>query len=77
VVEVEQRTQGMAWKVVVLVVVVAGAVFVWGGYAAGWGWIQLLLLPVLLPTLVLPRLVRAADRWMAGQQQAQTEHADR
>jgi hypothetical protein len=32
-----------------------------------WDWIKLLLLPVLLPTLVLPRLIRAADEWTAGE----------
>jgi hypothetical protein len=41
----------------------------WTGFTGNtaWDWIKLLLLPVLLPTLVLPRLVSAADEWMSRQ----------
>jgi hypothetical protein len=52
-----------------LVIVVAGYTVPlgWTGFVGNtaWDWIRLLLLPVLLPTVVLPRLVSAADDWMA------------
>jgi hypothetical protein len=39
----------------------------WTGFTGNtaWDWIKLLLLPVLLPTVVMPRLLRAAEDWMA------------
>ena len=39
----------------------------WTGFTGNtaWDWIKLLLLPLLLPTLVLPRLLDAADDWMS------------
>jgi hypothetical protein len=39
----------------------------WTGFTGNtaWDWIKLLLLPVLLPTVVLPRLLDAAEEWMA------------
>ncbi|MGH3509046.1 MAG: hypothetical protein ACRDPI_02315 [Nocardioidaceae bacterium] len=42
----------------------------WTGFTGNtaWDWIKLLLLPVLLPVFVLPRLVRAADTWMTRQE---------
>jgi hypothetical protein len=52
-----------------LVIVVAGYTVPlgWTGFVGNtaWDWIRLLLLPVLLPTFVLPRLVSGADDWMA------------
>ncbi|MGC4111254.1 MAG: hypothetical protein QM747_12690 [Nocardioides sp.] len=59
--------------VVAVVVVAAGVVVL--GYAVPWGWtgftgntawdwIKLLLLPVLLPIFVVPRLLRATERWI-------------
>jgi hypothetical protein len=57
--------------VVAVVVVVVGYVapWAWTGFDGNtaWDWVKLLLLPVLLPTLVLPRLVDAADSWMTRQ----------
>ena len=54
---------------VALVVVRAGYLvpWAWTGFTGNtaWDWIKLLLLPLLLPTLVLPRLLDAADAWMA------------
>jgi hypothetical protein len=32
-----------------------------------WDWIKLLLLPALLPIVVMPRLLKAAEEWMAGE----------
>ena len=39
----------------------------WTGFTGNtaWDWIKLLLLPVLLPTVVLPRLLDAAEEWVA------------
>jgi hypothetical protein len=39
----------------------------WTGFTGNtaWDWIKLLLLPVLLPTVVLPRLLEAAETWVA------------
>jgi hypothetical protein len=39
----------------------------WTGFTGNtaWDWIQLLLLPLLLPTIVLPRLLAVAEEWMA------------
>jgi hypothetical protein len=52
-------------------VVIAGYTIPWDwtGFRdnTAWDWIKLMLLPVLLPTLVLPRLVDAADDWMSRQ----------
>jgi hypothetical protein len=62
-----------------IAVAVAGAAFIsvagylvpwaWTGVEGNtaWDWIKLLLLPVLLPTMVLPRLLTAADEWMVRQ----------
>jgi hypothetical protein len=56
--------------VVVVVVVVAGYLvpWAWTGFTGNtaWDWIKLLLLPVLLPTVVLPRLLDSAEDWMAS-----------
>lgn len=56
--------------VVVLVVVLAGYLvpWAWTGFTGNtaWDWIKLLLLPVLLPTVVLPRLLDTAEDWMAS-----------
>jgi hypothetical protein len=56
---------------VAAVLVVAGYVapWAWTGFDGNtaWDWVKLLLLPVLLPTLVLPRLVDATETWMNGQ----------
>jgi hypothetical protein len=56
---------------VVVFVTVAGYLVPWDWTGVegntAWDWIKLLLLPVLLPTLVLPRLVRAAHEWMVRQ----------
>jgi hypothetical protein len=71
----EEWTPLHSWTAVALVA--AGAVISVAGYVVpwawtgvqgntAWDWIKLLLLPVLLPTLVLPRLTRAADEWTAG-----------
>ena len=53
---------------VALVVVLAGYLvpWAWTGFTGNtaWDWIKLLLLPLLLPTLVLPRLLDAAEEWM-------------
>lgn len=37
----------------------------WTGFTGNtaWDWIKLLLLPILLPIFVVPRLVRASERW--------------
>jgi hypothetical protein len=52
-----------------MLIVVAGYTvpLTWTGFVGNtaWDWIRLLLLPVLLPTLVLPRLVGAADEWIS------------
>jgi hypothetical protein len=39
----------------------------WTGFTGNtaWDWIKLLLLPLLLPLVVMPRLLRAAEDWMA------------
>jgi hypothetical protein len=39
----------------------------WTGFTGNtaWDWIQLVLLPLLLPTIVLPRLLAVAEEWMA------------
>jgi hypothetical protein len=49
----------------------------WTGFTGNtaWDWIKLLLLPVLIPTLVLPRLLEAAESWLAPT--APTEDGDR
>src|SRR3954452_22807945 len=57
--------------VTLAVVVVAAGYLVpwaWTGFTGNtaWDWIQLLLLPVLLPIFVMPRLLRAAEEWMAA-----------
>jgi heme/copper-type cytochrome/quinol oxidase subunit 4 len=57
-------TAGMAAVLLVL----AGYLvpWAWTGFQGNtaWDWIKLLLLPVLLPTVVMPRLLVAADDWM-------------
>jgi hypothetical protein len=55
--------------VVIGSVVLAGYLvpWAWTGFTGNtaWDWIKLLLLPLLLPLLVLPRLLDAAEDWMA------------
>ncbi|HET7071671.1 MAG TPA: hypothetical protein VFI40_12655, partial [Nocardioides sp.] len=54
---------------VALVLVLCGYLvpWAWTGFTGNtvWDWIKLLLLPLLLPTIVLPRLLDAAENWMA------------
>jgi hypothetical protein len=54
---------------VALVLVFAGYLvpWAWTGFTGNtaWDWIKLLLLPVLLPTVVLPPLLDAAEEWVA------------
>jgi hypothetical protein len=54
---------------VTILVAVAGYTVPWSWTGVegntAWDWIKLLLLPLLLPTLVLPRLVRATEDWMS------------
>jgi hypothetical protein len=57
--------------VALAVVIVAAGYLVpwaWTGFTGntGWDWIKLLLLPTLLPIFVMPRLLRAAEDWMAA-----------
>jgi hypothetical protein len=63
------RSLAVAGIGAVLVLVIAGYTvpLAWTGFVGNtaWDWIRLLLLPVLLPTLVLPRLVTTADEWMS------------
>jgi hypothetical protein len=58
-----------AGVVVAVTITVAGYLVPWAWTGVegntAWDWFKLLLLPVLLPTLVLPRLVRATEEWMA------------
>ncbi|MDX6324323.1 MAG: hypothetical protein QOK15_677 [Nocardioidaceae bacterium] len=60
--------------VVAAVVVAAGYLvpWEWTGFRGNtaWDWIKLLLLPVLLPVFVMPRLLRAAQQWMAADAEA-------
>jgi len=55
---------------VAVTVVVAGYVvpWPWTGFTGNtaWDWIKLLLLPVLLPILVMPRLLSAFDAWITA-----------
>jgi hypothetical protein len=55
---------------VALVVVAAGYLvpWAWTGFTGNtaWDWIKLLLLPVLLPIVVMPRILEAAEEWMGG-----------
>ncbi len=55
--------------VVAVVVVLAGYLvpWAWTGFVGNtaWDWVKLLLLPVLVPTLLLPRLVPMAEDWLA------------
>lgn len=57
--------------VLAAVLVAAGYLVPWGwtGFTGNtaWDWVKLLLVPVLLPTLVLPRLVDATETWMRRQ----------
>jgi hypothetical protein len=58
---------------VALVLVAAGYLVPWGwtgfGDNTAWDWLKLLLLPVLVPTLVLPHVVDSTEAWMARQHQ--------
>jgi hypothetical protein len=38
-----------------------------------WDWLKLLLLPLLVPTLVLPRLVESTEAWMTGEHPGEDE----
>jgi hypothetical protein len=53
---------------VALLVVLAGYLvpWAWTGFTGNtaWDWIKLLLLPLLIPTVVLPRLLDVAEEWM-------------
>ena len=55
---------------VALVLVCAGYLvpWAWTGFTGNtaWDWIKLLLLPVLLPIVVMPRILEAAEEWMGG-----------
>jgi hypothetical protein len=55
--------------VLAVLLVLGGYLVPWGwtGFTGNtaWDWIKLLLLPVLLPTIVMPRLLSAAEDWMA------------
>jgi hypothetical protein len=55
--------------VVIAVVVLAGYLvpWAWTGFTGNtaWDWIKLLLLPVLLPLFVVPRVLRASERWVS------------
>jgi hypothetical protein len=54
--------------IVVVVLVLAGYLvpWAWTGFTGNtaWDWVKLLLLPVLLPVFVMPRLVAAAEGWL-------------
>lgn len=58
-----------AGLVVAVVVVLAGYLvpWAWTGFTGNtaWDWIKLLLLPVLLPLFVVPRVLRASERWVS------------
>jgi hypothetical protein len=56
----------VAVDALLLVVVGYTVPWSWTGFPGNtaWDWIKLLLLPVLLPTLVLPRAMGAADEWL-------------
>jgi hypothetical protein len=61
----------LASGVVLAAVVVAAGYLVpwaWTGFTGNtaWDWIKLLLLPVLLPIFVMPRLLTAAEEWIAA-----------
>jgi hypothetical protein len=64
------RHVGLLTGCVVLAAVVVAAGYLvpwaWTGFTGNtaWDWIKLLLLPVLLPIFVMPRLLRAAEEWM-------------
>jgi hypothetical protein len=53
------------------VIVAAGYLvpWAWTGFTGNtaWDWVKLLLLPVLLPIFVVPRVVRASERWMSDE----------
>lgn len=55
-------------------VVVAGYLvpWAWTGFTGNtaWDWIKLLLLPVVLPIVVMPRLLRAVEAWMTADPKA-------
>jgi hypothetical protein len=59
----------VAGSLVALVIVLCGYLvpWAWTGFTGNtaWNWIKLLLLPLLLPTVVLPRLLDAAEEWIA------------
>ncbi|MGH3413979.1 MAG: hypothetical protein ACRDPH_12960 [Marmoricola sp.] len=60
--------------VVAASVVVAGYLVPWGwtGFTGNtaWDWIKLLLLPLLLPIVVMPRLLRTFEAWMTADPKA-------
>jgi hypothetical protein len=60
--------------VAAVVLVLAGYLVPWGwtGFTGNtaWDWIKLLLLPLLLPTVVLPRVHDAAEEWIVPSSQA-------
>jgi hypothetical protein len=82
---------GRVWKYAATVLAVAALTVLWGGYIRGWqwtgfraneqvwDWLKLLLLPLVIPTIVLPALAhraRAMARWAAqraGEAQAAAE----
>jgi hypothetical protein len=51
----------------------------WTGFVGntGWDWLKLLLLPVLVPTLVLPRVVKSTEVWMIQQHPENTPASER
>ena len=64
------RRSSACGGVVAALVVAAGYLvpWAWTGFTGNtaWDWIKLLLLPVLLPTFVLPRLLDTAEDWMTS-----------
>jgi hypothetical protein len=72
----ERLTRRAASLLCVGAVLVAGLVLAgylvpwpWTGFTGNtaWDWLQLLLIPVLLPVVVLPRLVERGEAWLARQ----------
>jgi hypothetical protein len=73
---VSEHARRRTWAWVYPLAAILVVLYLWAGYAEGWAWtgftgntvwdwIKLLLLPLLLPTIVLPRLLDAAENWMA------------